>query len=605
MQMKVESHLTPQARREVSVTVSTPVPAPEALARLVEAIPGTFVCLSIAVFGVVTAWITPHSARIWYDPSVQYLISSLSSFRGREYAYVDHPGTPVEVLGTLLLGLSYPALHAAREGFVSHYLTHPQDFLNVAQTLVVCASIIVALLLARWSVAITTCSDALLGAGIAVLYFVVLLDGQYDLPAQTVPLSAGLRTLSMWGHESFCFPAGTLLSLAVLMAVRRSGVPSWRTVVGLGAASGVLTSVQLYFAAWVLGTAVALGTAALLRGGSWLRAAWSVLMVGVMAGVGFVVATLPIRDHYAQFVSWTWSIVSHQGIYGAGASGVSAELMGSNLVGLILGGQALFVVCLVGIRLLGWRLWRTRRERAANATEWAAAAGLLAQMLALLVLVAKHPGLRYLLPLAAMLPLVFAAALDKVNTFPQRMREVLAALGLAALVVFGVNVWSASVSYAAEADWLRRMDAATETMLVRLAEERHVPRASLRTLWTYGTNSPCYALRLGDEYAEHTFQDDIGQICPHDGLAYVSDGRTLVSTDAGSIELADYQDWDVLVLTDGWVSTSLPVARPPGSRSYTSSIETIRGLGKLVFVTRAVQGSSPESHDVDTRNNRQ
>ncbi|MDQ6675553.1 MAG: hypothetical protein M3069_33295 [Chloroflexota bacterium] len=166
------------------------------------------------------------------------------------------------------------------------------------------------------------------------------------------------------------------------------------------------------------------------------------------------------------------------------------------------------------------------------------------------------------------------------------MRQLLAALGLAALAVFGVNVWSATVSYAAEASWLRRMDAATETMLIRLAEERHVPRESLRTLWTYGTNSPCFGLLLGDEYAERTFHNDIAQICPHDGFLYSPAGSTLVATSAGSVDLAEYQDWDVAVLTDGWVSDLLTVTRPPGSTSYTSSIETIRGLGKLVFLTR-------------------
>src|SRR6266851_9387611 len=122
MQMKVESRFTPEAVRVVSFTISTPL----SVGGYLKVVPATFVCLCIAAFGLVTSWITPHSARIWYDPGLQYLLSSLSWFRGQGYVYIDHPGTPVEVLGTLLLALSYPFLHLANQGFVTHYLNHPQ-----------------------------------------------------------------------------------------------------------------------------------------------------------------------------------------------------------------------------------------------------------------------------------------------------------------------------------------------------------------------------------------------------------------------------------------------------------------------------------------------
>jgi hypothetical protein len=363
-----------------------------------------------------------------------------------------------------------------------------------------------------------------------------------------------------------------------LLAIRRAGGPSRRTVLGLGLACGVLASVQLYFAAWVVGTAVALGIATRLRGDTWWHAVRCMLVVGVMAGLGFLLATLPIHDKYPKFLDWIGSIVSHQGTYGRGAAGVlNVDQMGSNLISLIRQDRLLFAACGVGVVFLGWRLWLTRRQPGAHPVLWAAGLGLVVQLLVLFVMNAKHPGFgdRYLVPVAATLPLVFAAALDKVDVWPNRSRLLLAAVGLAALAVFARTLRSAMVAYASESGWIGRIDVATENMLARLAEERHIPRESLRTLWTYGTGSPCYALWFADGYtADRTFHNDIAEICPRDR-----------ATGSG-IDLSEYNDWDVAVLTDGLIAELDPIARPPGSTSYASSIDSIRGFGKLVFITR-------------------
>jgi hypothetical protein len=549
----------------VSVTISRPLSAPVSLIRYAQTVPAAFLCLCIAAFGVFTSWITPHSARTWYDPGLIYMLSSLSWFRGQGYLYVDHPGTPVEVIGTLLLGLSYPILHAANEAFVKHYLNHPQDFMSVAQTLIVCASVFVAWLLARRSVLVTDWTQAIVGAGIATVFFIAM-------PQQS------LRVMSMWTHESFNFPAGTLLSLAVVIVIRRAGRPSWKSVLGLGFACGVLASVQLYFGAWIVGTAVALGTATRLRGDAWLKAVRCALVVAAMAGLGFMVGTLPIHDQYPKFLDWIWSVVAHEGTYGRGAPGViNPTQMGSNLVALVLQEKLLFVACGVGVIFLSWRLWVTRHQRDDHPVLWGAGLGLGVQLLVLLLMNAKHPGFgaHYMLPVAATLPLVFAAALDKVDVWPRRTRVLLASVSLAALAVCGRTIQAGIVAYAGESDWLHGIDVETENMLARLAEERSVPRESLRTLWTFGTGSPCFALKLSDFFTDNTFHYDIAQMCPHDSV--------LIN---GNLNLAEYHDWDVAVLSDGWVADLDPVARPPGSKSYTSSIDTVCYCGKLVFLTR-------------------
>lgn len=523
------------------------------------------VCLAIAAYGVLTAMITPVSARLHYDPSLQYMLSSLAWFRGATYDYIDHPGTPVEVLGTVLLALSYPLAGFSSEGFIAYHLTHVQQFLSLAQTLLVVASVTACVFVAGRSICIAHWSQALVGTALAALFFALLPDA--------------LPSLALWSHESFCFPAGTLLSLLVLLAVRRAGRPSRTTLVGLGFASGVLTSVQLYFAAWVVGAAVALSVATRLSGAGWRQSAVRGAVVVVMAGLGFFVATLPILTRYHQLAGWIWLLISHQGTYGAGPLGApSADVLSANLSNLVQEAPALFYASGAAVLVLALRLLLVRNRQAGVP---AAGLGFVAQLLVLLLLVAKHPGVRYLLPIAATLPVIFATALDGLDPRRAVTRWALTALSLGVLAGFGAQLVSAATSHLAVADQLRRDDQATDQMLAQLAATRSIPRTSLRTLWTYGTTAPCYALWFGDDSADRVFQADIEQMCPRDANLNVWNAKVL--SPAGDVNFGEYREWDVVVLPEADARLR-PALRTDGP-AFPSSIGSLGG-GQLLFVAR-------------------
>lgn len=42
------------------------------------------------------------------DPSTWYFLDSLAVFAGKTYTFVDHPGTPVQIIGSLLIALTMP-----------------------------------------------------------------------------------------------------------------------------------------------------------------------------------------------------------------------------------------------------------------------------------------------------------------------------------------------------------------------------------------------------------------------------------------------------------------------------------------------------------------
>jgi hypothetical protein len=529
------------------------------------------VWLVIGGYGVLTSWVAPLTVRVAYDPSMQYMLTSLAWYRGTPYTYIDHPGTPVEILGTILLLLSHPFIRHASE-LISFHLSQPQYFLSVAQTVVVGASLVVSVLLARQAVAVTHWSLALATVAISGLYFGIH------------PLAFG--SLAKWSHESFIFPAGTGASLGLLALVRRPGLPSWRWVLALGFGTGVLTSIQLYFAAWVLGAAVALSIAARLHGGSVWRALLHGAAVIGMAVLGFIVSTLPIHDRYGDLVAWVWALTTHQGTYGTGPQGVATpDVLVTNA--LVEFGQAPTLIgAVVGTAaVLVWRLIVVDGTSHRTIAVWSAGLGLTCQSLLIVLLAAKHPGVKYLLPLAATLPVLLAVALGQLR--PTRSTAAVAAavgvLGMAALVG---SFWAAVSAHLSLAEVVTRGDEETARMLVQAAANRSTPTPSAHVLWTYGTTSACYALWFGDETAGQPFNRDIGRLCPRDLALNVWTAR-VVASDVNT-PVADFPGWDLAVIPAG-ITRERPAALPRGAL-IASSVPSL-GYDNLIFVLNTDTGA--------------
>src|SRR5271157_3901179 len=80
-----------------------------------------------------------------YDPEIQYFMNSLMAFKGQSYYYVDHPGTPLEIIGSFILALTYPFISGNLNHFILYHLKDPNFFLSLAHLFVTVASIVCAL----------------------------------------------------------------------------------------------------------------------------------------------------------------------------------------------------------------------------------------------------------------------------------------------------------------------------------------------------------------------------------------------------------------------------------------------------------------------------
>jgi hypothetical protein len=473
---------------------------------------------------------------IKYDPEMPYFMNSLATFKSHPYAYVDHPGTPVELIGTGILGIIKVATKLPSDEFVPWMIAHPEVFLRWAHGLLAVGSAVGIALIVLMGRPVRRWRDLVAAASAAALFFAV--HSPY-----------GLDTVSYWSHNSFAFPAGTLILLLLWVRLRRAeAVQLWELILW-GALAGVLTAVQLYFATWIVGIALALGTLVGLRARSILRGVGAGLAVGSGGVAGFFAATLPVLHRYRELSWWIRGLISHQGRYGGGPPGLtSVDRMRDNFAELwSQGGETILAAALAILLLTAVAMTARRRYVLSDPGWWAAAFGGSAQLLLSTLLILKHPGQVYLLALAAILPVLFLLLVESLPS----TRWAGTLVGVAALAVGVGFVLAVAQSLGAHEHRVQR--AASAEMEIGQVVETYAgavgrPVDDITILWGYGTPSRCFALRFGNTYAGGLFGDEIREVCPQEWIFNVRDQVAELPEETLPLDSTDH--WDVLVILE-------------------------------------------------------
>lgn len=486
------------------------------LGKRIGRIIAAFAAISIAVFWMFTQLVDPAPFYSAYDPELQHMMNSLAAFKGVSYLYVHHPGTPVQILGTIILGLTLPITDASRLPFVEFHLLSPGVFLTLARGAIALLSLVTFALLTIYAMRRSRWSDSLVAIGASIVYFAIH------------PLA--IRSLILWSHNSFSFAVGSLYLLGVFVLIRSRPRPHIWQIALVGAGAGILTAIQIYYMAWIAGAVVTMLVLSRLEQSDDRRFVSPIIAVIIGSVLGFVVATSPIIGQYPRIARWMWALLAHQGRYGSGMPGItSASVFLGNLRLMI--NQAPELIALVSIILILFAvLYLTRpTEVKANAALTAMAAGLSVQLLATIGLVGKHPGLIYLLSAAGTLPILSIAVFGLIPTRSSnwnRARAILAVMFVGFILVgFVRNLSSASKAHRATVLGLEDERVEIERKLHDISSAAELGNEQPTVLWTYGTHSPCYALSFGDEWAGGVFTNELDKICPSDFQLNVWSGR--------------------------------------------------------------------------------
>jgi hypothetical protein len=502
------------------------------------------VILAPFLLGVIAWWlysqvIQPQPIHMTADPEVAYFLSSLSVYKGSSYTFIDHPGTPVEIIGTLILGIAYPFAGDFGNSFTLSHITHPKSFLLIVRSLLTLGSICTMILLTRYAVVGKHWTDEIAAVAIAVLFFGIH-PGAFD-------------SIVHWSHNSFSFPVGALLGLWMVLLVVDKSTKSIRQIAIFGFCLGILAAIQIFFATWIAGAVVALLTYFVLNRQGLKIGLMSSLSITLAAMAGFFFSTLPIVTRYQDFISWIVRVASHQGRHGSGLPGfTSVKTATTNLFALWKDLPLLFVSIGVVVVLIGIMALHQRISMRSHPGLWAIVLGLTLQIGTMCVLVIKHPGIIYMQAVAAIFPLLLAGAISLMRISIPKMimaqRLIKFGLSIGIFFLFGLALVRAIYIHNIET---RQVELAIEdinTYIDDLALDLGRDRKSLNTLWVYGMPSDCTALWYGNQYANNMFAEEIGSICPRD--FYFNLWEYEVGSVYGTSVPVDQSNWDIIVLNE-------------------------------------------------------
>jgi hypothetical protein len=528
--------------------------------------------IAIGAWWLYTQVIVPQPYYVNADPEIPYLMSSLSVFNGEPYTFIDHPGTPIEIIGSVILGATYPFVGKIADSFTSAHILHPETFLFIARTSLVLMSMGTMVLLVRYTVPGDHWTDGLAAVAVAVLFFAIH--------------PRGFVSIVRWSHNSFSFPVGTLLGLGIfyLVVYKKGGTTA--QIVLLGFSLGVLSAVQLYFLTWVVAAILAMGMYNVLSDRGAKMALISGVQIGVSALGGFIVATLPIINRYPEFLSWIIRVGTHQGRHGSGPPGfISLETAAANFIALWGELRLLFILIGLMIGLVVVMAVTQRRSIKTNTGLWAVALGIIVQIGLMSVLVIKHPGVIYMQAVAAALPILLAVVFSLMHfSGPHRQSMQRLVKFSVSIVVFALFAIALSRSFILHDAETKNVGAAVEeisSFLDDFAQEQGLDRSSLTTLGIYGMPSRCLALWYGNQYAGYTLAEEVGSICSRELIYDLWENRVVLA-DGSSVPL-DQSEWDVIVAYEAAL-IDFPYLTDVGK--VVVSETQLGTFGRIVYVLR-------------------
>jgi hypothetical protein len=469
----------------------------------------------------------------WFnaDPAAVYFLDSLSIFAGKSYVYVDHPGTPVQLIGSLLLALTYPFLGSSEE-FISFHLARPGAFFLMTNIFLLAVNILCAFVLYRTAITTLKHDRILGGIALSLLFFTL---HPYSFPS-----------LTLWSHNSFNFPFGTLWLVWLYLELRRDEAISPHRLILLGFAAGVLSMAQMYFVAWLV-SGIFIVVIFSLRLNQTFRKSLAYGMYMLFGGaLGILTMLAPIYKELPRFIAWLTRIITHQGLYGSGEKGIyslsfiplSINFWWDNI-------RPMIIVLLVTLAILGTIIyWKRRSSEKIDPAIFAMLCGLLLQIALILLLMSKAAlKLRYSLSLAAILPVLILLVIQLQETTPWKtiqLKRVFYSMVLVGVVISLIS----QINLQAQRSFVEQDAAIAKMQAVRrLAKEKKLAEENIVVVYAYAVPLKCAGLLQASNWIG-SFKNEIAVVCPNQHAIWDSNIELNISEYATDIKDLT---WDLVI----------------------------------------------------------
>lgn len=409
------------------------------------------------------------------DPGYAYVMNSLNLANLRRPYFFGHPGTPVHEVGAVVIRLMN--LGSSKAAMTQNVLRDPERYITAINSVLVVFCGICVLIAGYVALEVTGSLFAALLIQATPFVSVTTLTGLTS--ARPEPLMIGVAMLIV---------AVTLLTLKF-----GADSHSLRYALAFALLIGIAVAAKVSFAPVALVPLIILP--------SRKSRLWFFLATAVV----FLVSIIPILSPplVREMISFMFNLATHTGRYGSGQTGfVDPSSYVSAAIKLVRDDGLFFIVMAVGILVLALK---SRFQSLGGAKRRILIAVTAAQLLQLLM-VAKHPHSRYLIPALSLVGLNLVLLADAfAEKLPAAFRWTPAlAIGL---TIAGVQFWT-SRNLFRELQNDQRLQSEAYA-----AVNKQFPNIPVVTYYT--ASSPDYALAFGEEYGGNLFGADLQKLYPN------------------------------------------------------------------------------------------
>ena len=366
-------------------------------------------------------WISYNS-----DPEYLYLLSSLSLAESKQVETTKNPGTTIQILGAATLKIAHALDFSEKNNLEFDVLKSPEFYLTVINVVLVTFNTLM-LFIVGWTAFSLTKN----------IWLSLLLQLSPFLSITTLNYS-----LCHVSPEPFLLFSSLLFSLILVkMAFSKdlSKSAHWY-MIALALVSGFGVATKFTFAPLLIIPLMILPK---------LRNKICFLVLTVLS---FVLWTWPIISRYEILFDWCYSVLTHVGYYGEGSPGIISPvvylqnilfLLGIDPLFFLIGGFATVVIIMLGWSFVGGDK-AARKALRQDISFRILMAVTVAQLCAVLI-IAKHPADRYLLPvlnfsgLMLFLIFIYLRRIDYLNRLNLKKAVLFAGIFLVFLSALRIN----------------------------------------------------------------------------------------------------------------------------------------------------------------------
>ena len=430
------------------------------------------------------------------DPEYAYLLNFLNITQLKTPGHTDHPGTPLQVLGGIIIQITYfiqSLTHSVRSNIVEEVLKNPEFYLLTVNTVLLI---------------LTTASLFLLGLTAFFLCQNLALSLLLQLaPFLWTPLIQSIRV----SPEPLLFCLTQLFVILLLFYLYSDIDRSPRLALAIGIIFGLGVATKVTF--------LPLGLFIFLLPG-WRQKGLAFLT----AIITFFLATLPIVSQYRRVFEWLTSIATHTKRYGQGNSGlVDLSSLPSTFFDLF--GQDRLFFYLIALSALNffiitfWFLWyRLKKSDLQNPPNlltikksYRLFVCILLIILVQLLLTLKHPAIHYLLPsmgLCSLLILVQINLVEK-NLTPVLKQMIVKNIGF---FVLGMYLIAIITNTYGQILLTKQQGASYFSEIETIHNLIQNKYNNCAHITYYRSSDRNYALKFGDEFATNQYAQILGSM---------------------------------------------------------------------------------------------